>query len=141
MKIVDIRTQAFNYKSIVDNDSEGHTHPSPEHDAMQTILTVVTDEGAEGYYFGADPSVMESIVKPVVVGEDPMDREKIWQKLRTFQRGNSGLTDQQLSVVDLALWDLAGRHLGQPVYKLLGDSGTRCWPTPAPCAATSCPAA
>ena len=120
MKIVDIRTQAFNYKSIVDNDSEGHTHPSPEHDAMQTILTVVTDEGAEGYYFGADPSVMESIVKPVVVGEDPMDREKIWQKLRTFQRGNSGLTDQQLSVVDLALWDLAGRHVGQPVYKLLG---------------------
>ena len=88
MKITDVRTQTFRYKSIVENDSEGHTHPSAEHDDVQTLLTVATDEGAEGYFFGADPSVVESVVKPVAVGEDPFDREKIWQKLKTFQRGN-----------------------------------------------------
>ena len=49
MKIVDIITEVFNYKSKIVPDAEGHTHPGPEHDATQTLLRIVTDEGTEGY--------------------------------------------------------------------------------------------
>ncbi len=121
MKITDVKVQAFNYKSNTVRDSEGHGHPGPEHDATQTLVTVTTDEGAEGYSFGAGKDVIEHIIKPAVVGEDPFYREKIWQRLKEWQRLHSGtLTDRAVAVVDLALWDLAGRYLDQPVYKLLG---------------------
>jgi L-alanine-DL-glutamate epimerase-like enolase superfamily enzyme len=121
MKIVDLVTETFHYRSRVVRDSEGHTHPGPEHDARQTLLRIVTDEGAEGYCFGARADVLHAVVKPLLVGEDPMYRERIWQTLKERQRLHMGvLSDRVLNVVDMALWDLAGRALGQPVYKLLG---------------------
>jgi len=64
---------------------------------------------------------MDSVVKPAIVGEDPMYREKIWHRLNEWQRLHKGvLSDRVMATVDMALWDLAGRYLGQPVYKLLG---------------------
>ena len=121
MKIVDLVTQGFHYTSHTVRDSEGHAHPGPAHDAVQHVLKVVTDEGAEGYCFGASPDVIQQVVKPILVGQDPFQREWLWQRLREAQRLNLGrLSDRVLSVVDMALWDLAGRALGQPVYKLLG---------------------
>ena len=57
----------------------------------------------------------------VVLGQDPFDRERIWQDLAHWQRGSTGqLSDRTLAIVELALWDLAGRKLGLPVYKLIG---------------------
>ena len=61
VKIVDVTTQAFIYKSKLYHDSDGHTHPGPESDASQTLLTVVTDEGAEGYAFGGRPEIVEHV--------------------------------------------------------------------------------
>ena len=78
MKIVDVKTQTFKYKSNQVSDSEGHGHPGPEHDATQTLLTIVTDEGLEGYAFGGSPAIAEQIFKPALVGEDPFYREKLW---------------------------------------------------------------
>jgi L-alanine-DL-glutamate epimerase-like enolase superfamily enzyme len=123
MKIIDVVTEPFTYKSKIVRDSEGHTHPGPEHDATQTLLRIVTDEGAEGYCFGANKEAIDRIVKPILIGADPFYREKIWQILRERQRLHLGqLSDRVLAAVDLALWDLAGRYLGQPVHKLLGAS-------------------
>jgi len=121
MKIVDLVIETFAYKSRIVRDSEGHAHPGPEHDATQTLLKIVTDEGVEGYAFGAKAEIIQQIVKPMLVGEDPFYRERLWQKLRERQRLHLGtLSDRALSVVDLALWDLAGHALNQPVHKLLG---------------------
>jgi L-alanine-DL-glutamate epimerase-like enolase superfamily enzyme len=121
MKIVDVSVETFTYKSRIVRDSEGHTHPGPEHDATQTLLRIVTDDGVEGYSFGAGRGPIERIVKPILLGQDPFYRERIWQQLRERQRLNlATLYDGVLAHVDLALWDLAGRALGQPVYKLLG---------------------
>ncbi len=123
MKIVDVTTQTFRYRTQIVRDSEGHSHPGPEHDATQSLLKIVTDEGAEGYCFGASPQIIEQIVKPAIVGEDPFYRERIWQRLKEWQRLHIGrLSDKVLCSVDLALWDLAGRYLNQPVHKLLGAS-------------------
>ena len=123
MKIIDLVTETFHYESCIVRDTEGHAHPGPEHDATQTLLRIITAEGFEGYAFGARPEVIEQIVKPMLIGEDPFYRERIWQKLKERQRLYLGtLYDRMLSVVDLALWDLAGRALNQPVYRLLGGS-------------------
>jgi len=120
MKIVDVITQVFHYKSCSVRDSEGHSHPGPEHDATQSLLRIVTDEGVEGYAFGVDAAVVDRIVKPVLVGRDPFYREWVWQQLKQRQRLYRSVTDRVLSAVDQALWDLAGRALNQPVYRLLG---------------------
>jgi L-alanine-DL-glutamate epimerase-like enolase superfamily enzyme len=121
MKIVDVIVETFTCKSGIVRDSEGHTHPGPEHDATQTLLRIVTDEGIEGYSFGASRGPIERIVKPILLGQDPFYRERIWQQLKERQRLNlATLYDGVLAHVDMALWDLAGRAVGQPVYKLLG---------------------
>jgi L-alanine-DL-glutamate epimerase-like enolase superfamily enzyme len=121
MKIVEITTQVFGYRSQIVRDSEGHSHPGPEHDASQCLLRIVTDDDAEGYCFGANPEVIQHIVRPALLGENPFYRERIWQRLKEWQRLHIGtLSDKVLCSVDLALWDLAGRCLGQPVHRLLG---------------------
>lgn len=121
MKIVDLVVEPFHYKSKVVRDSEGHAHPGPEHDAAQSMLRIITDEGAEGVSFGARKEVIEGIVRPLLIGEDPFYGERIWQQLKERQRLHMGaLSDRVIAVVDMALWDLIGRHLGVPVYKLLG---------------------
>ena len=123
MKIIDVVTEAFVYKSRIVRDSDGHAHPGPESDARQTLLRIVTDEGVEGYSFGAQADVIRHIVKPMLVSQDPLYRESIWQRLKERQRLHLGvLSDKVLSTVDLALWDLAGRALNQPVHKLMGAS-------------------
>lgn len=121
MKITDVTVETFHYKTRTARDSEGHAHPGPEQDARQTLLRIRTDQSAEGYAFGISPDVVRAVIRPMLLGEDPFYRERIWQRLKERQRLNLGaLNDKVLSAVDQALWDLAGRALGQPVYKLLG---------------------
>jgi len=117
MRIVDVNVRVFNYTSTIVRDDEGHTHPGEDHDARGQLLTVVCDDGSEGYSFGpVGPGVVTSFIKPLVVGEDPYFREKIWQHLVHNQRGSGGaLNDRVLATFELALWDLAGRKLGLPV--------------------------
>ena len=121
MKITDVQTVRFKTTSNTVRDTDGHGHPGPEHEATQTLLKIVTDEGIVGHWFGADATVMESVIKPAIVGEDPFMRERIWQGLMERQRMNLGtLADKVLAPVDLALWDIGGKAANQPVYKLLG---------------------
>lgn len=125
MKIVDIRVRTFTYKSKRVSDSAGHTHPGPEHDVKGAMLTITADDGTEGHSFGQPevirPFIIDKYVKTVMLGQDPFDREKLWQELAHWQRGSAEqLTDRALAVAEVALWDLAGKKLGVPVYKLIG---------------------
>ena len=121
LQITDITTQRFSYKTTVVRDSEGHTHAGDEHDAVQTLITIETDEGTVGRAFGGMPELLvEDVFKPALLGEDPMMREKLWQRLRHWQRAHRDLTDREMGVIDMALWDLAGAAADLPVYKLLG---------------------
>jgi L-alanine-DL-glutamate epimerase-like enolase superfamily enzyme len=125
VKIESVSIRVFTYKSKTVRDTDGHTHPGPVHDARQALFTVTADDGTEGYSFGSPealrPHVLDAYVKPVLLGQDPFDREKLWQGLARWQRGSgANLTDRTLAIVELALWDLAGRKLATPVWKLLG---------------------
>lgn len=125
MKIDRISVTVFNTPSKQVNDTDGHGHPGPEHDSELALLTITTDDGQSGYEFGSPeilrPHLMENYIKKVFMGEDPMDREKLWINLAKWQRGSANnLTDRTIAVAELALWDLVGRALNTPVWKLLG---------------------
>lgn len=95
--------------------------------SMPPVGCVITaDDGTWG--FGATryglpvASLINQHLGPLVVGEDCTATEKVWDMLA---RGASpyspaGLTAYAVSAIDLALWDLKGKLLGQPVYALLG---------------------
>ncbi len=61
-------------------------------------------------------------LRSALVGEDPLERERLWQKMYRFLAyyGRQGAGMQMISGVDIALWDIAGKAFGQPVCKLLG---------------------
>ncbi len=109
MKIVDVTVQTFRYQSNTVRDSEGHGHPGPEHTASQSLVTIVTDEGVSGRCFGnIAKGTLENLVKPILLGADPLYRERIWQALKERQRLNlASLHDRVLTAVDMTLWDLS----------------------------------
>ena len=99
----------------------------------QAALCVVrTDEGLEGvgeaFYFGAPATVVATLIRdglgPLLVGKDPLDTGVIWDILYNWTRdqGQKGVTISAISAVDIALWDLKGKILNQPVYRLLGGA-------------------
>ena len=120
MKITDVTTKTFRYISNTVRDAEGHGHPGDPHEATQTILTIHTDEGVEGHSFGADPNIVNTVLKDILIGQDPLLIEKHWQSMKHWQRLIRKFTDSDVSHADLALWDLKGKVYGDPVYKILG---------------------
>ena len=85
--------------------------------ARTALLRILTDEGVEGISsYGGGASLDE--IKYQLIGEDPLDRERIWQKFwRNLRTSQLGLA---IGPVDCALWDLFGKVSNMPVYKLLG---------------------
>ena len=93
----------------------------------QGVLRVFTDEGVEGNAFvgnfrqGGGPlfNPVLGVLKPEILGRDPADREWLWSRLPIL-RGRRGLPMEAWAPVDVALWDIAGKAAGVPVYHLLG---------------------
>ena len=91
-----------------------------------SVIKISTDEGVTGIgpiYGGAlDKAIIEGTLKPQVLGEDPLNTERIWEKMywATLQSGRRGIMVSAISTMDIAIWDLKGRILNQPIHKLLG---------------------
>ena len=91
------------------------------------FVKVYTDEGIVGTGEGSGwPRVVQTAIedlKPVVVGEDPVNIERIWQKMLVSTMG-AGMTGTPgsgaMNAVDMALWDIKGKTLDTPVWNLLG---------------------
>ena len=94
------------------------------HKITETILQIETDEGINGIapiHLPALPFYINTQIKPLLIGEDPMAIELLWDQMyRHAIHGRKGDNMIAISSVDIALWDLKGKALGQPVYKLLG---------------------
>lgn len=96
------------------------------------LVRVETDEGLVGWgeCFGpgavalANKTIVETVIAPMVVGMDPLDRDVIWHKVYNLLRdhGQKGMPIQSLSGVDIALWDIAGKVAGLPIHKLIGGA-------------------
>src|SRR5262249_5661538 len=59
---------------------------------------------------------------PGLIGEDPLRTDHLWQMIyaRLRDHGQKGVVIQGLSGIDIALWDIKGKHFGVPCYRLLG---------------------
>lgn len=101
------------------------------------IVRVKTDAGITGYAdLETQPHVARTIVhapsdgsapgflglRSVLVGEDPFEVERLWHKMYmgSVYYGRRGAVLQVISGIDIALWDIVGKRVGQPIYKLLG---------------------
>lgn len=93
------------------------------------VVRVKTDEGIEGVagsttYLGAHAAASAiAELRPLLVGEDPLYRERLWNRL--YEVSTIMLPPHSLAAIDCALWDLAGRAAGLPVYKLIGAQRDR----------------
>ena len=87
-------------------------------------VEITTDKGVSGVGFGGPGGsfVIERHLTKLLLGEDPFNIEQLWDILwrSTLYYGRKGLVVHAISGIDNALWDLVGKALGMPVYKLLG---------------------
>jgi galactonate dehydratase len=90
-------------------------------------VRIHTDEGVVGlgetFPSGeAERAVVEKHLAPILLGKDPRDIERLWQDmfLAVSYPGWAGAEMRAISAIDIALWDLAARAVGQPVWRLLG---------------------
>ncbi len=95
------------------------------------LVRVLTDEGIEGWgeagggLSGATKPIVEQMLAPQIIGMDPLNREKVWAKLYHSLANPAlynGLPMQAVSAIDVALWDITGKALHQPVHTLLGGA-------------------
>ena len=96
------------------------------------LVEVETDDGITGWgeCFGpgavavASKGIVEGVIAPMILGDDPLDRDVIWHKVYNLLRdhGQKGMPLQSLSGVDIALWDIAGKVAGLPLHKLIGGA-------------------
>jgi L-alanine-DL-glutamate epimerase-like enolase superfamily enzyme len=94
-----------------------------------TLVRIDTDEGIVGLseIGWHDPRIfaghLERVIRPQLVGADPLQRSRIWQRL---VRGTRALpyptTTAFAGAMDIALWDIAGKHAGLPIHALLGGA-------------------
>src|SRR5262252_2043818 len=123
MKIVDIRTIPLSYRCVPPYGSAGGMLAARE----GLIVEVETDGGVTGIGEagvggGATRHVIETQLRPMLIGEDPLLIEGLWQRMfaRTRQFGRRGIVMNALSGIDIALWDVAGKVAKLPLYRLLG---------------------
>jgi len=91
------------------------------------FVKVSTDEGLYGWGEGSLHGAIESVeaaiheLEPVLIGKDPSGVERHWQAMYHAWRWRGGPTlFTAIGAIDIALWDLEGKRLGVPVYRLLG---------------------
>ncbi len=126
MKIMDVEALYLRLPKI-----EERTDSSQE----ALLVKITTDAGIVGWgEVDSSPLVTKAIIeapyshtlasglKHLLVGEDPLDIARLWNKMyeNTLYVGRSGAVIHAMAGIDLALWDIKGKALDQPVHKLLG---------------------
>ena len=126
MKISSIKSHILRYEL----DKElGYSQQYYKHRTAH-LVEIETDEGITGWgeCFGpgnialANKYIVEKVIQPLIIGEDPTNKEYIWHKVYNLLRdsGQKGMPIQALSGIDIALWDILAKKAKLPLYQLLG---------------------
>src|SRR4249919_1550309 len=124
MKITDVTLTLFAWDNIPPTTYGSHSGQFAGSSALG-LLRLITDQGIEGHAFlgsamnsaTTDGQGLITHLKPVLLGKDPLDRERLNQQIWNRQRA-AGV--RPIGAVDVALWDIAGKAYGQPIHRLLG---------------------
>ncbi len=126
MKISSIKSHVLRYEL----DKElGYSQQYYKHRTAH-LVEIETNEGITGWgeCFGpgnialANKYIVEKVIQPLIIGEDPINKEYIWHKVYNLLRdsGQKGMPIQALSGIDIALWDILAKKAKLPLYQLLG---------------------
>lgn len=100
-----------------------------DHQDWTTLVEVRTNQGLVGLgqtTFRATPkvlySILENVLRPVIIGHSPFEYEHLWSEmyLNNLKYGTNGALLLAICAIDFALWDLMGKAVNLPVYRLLG---------------------
>ena len=131
MKISRIRSQIL---VLPQQDPLANTPEDPSAARPIVIVQLDTDDGIKGigvtFYGGAISASLKHAVDDLgalTIGEDPLRVEAMVAKLRSAAGGSgpAGMFTLALSAIDIALWDIRGKALNQPLWKLLGGARQR----------------
>jgi L-alanine-DL-glutamate epimerase-like enolase superfamily enzyme len=124
MKIRDVTVTLFGWDEIPPTRYSSRTARTVGKSQLG-LVTITTDEGIEGHAFlgsayapaDLDAPALVRVLKPALVGQDPLDRERLnhalWQRVRAA-------SVRLIGALDVALWDIAGKVAGLPIHRLLG---------------------
>ena len=123
-KIDDVGIRMFGWPVTPGRDHSGR---SRDVQVELGVVTIRTDQGAEGHSFigahamsgdrwGAD---LLQFMKPVLMGQNALDLGRLWRAM--YDRAGY-LMMPVVAAADIALWDLAGRVMGQPIHRLIGTA-------------------
>ena len=126
MKITDVTLTLFSWESIP-STIYGHHTARPTGKSDLGLLAVTTDEGVTGHGFlgtSSNPASLDGpglirFLKPLLMGQDPLDRERLNRLLWARARA---ATVRTIGACDIALWDIAGKAAGLPIHRLIGTS-------------------
>jgi L-alanine-DL-glutamate epimerase-like enolase superfamily enzyme len=102
--------------------------------AQSCLVKITTEDGTVGWGEGHAPlgprataAVVQDVLAPLLLGQDPLAIEMLWERMYGSMRLRGHVAGYQLEAiagVDIALWDLAGKLTGLPAYRLLGGPFT-----------------
>jgi L-alanine-DL-glutamate epimerase-like enolase superfamily enzyme len=130
MKITSVETLVVNLPMVIDGATPmlgGRARTSID----MLLVRIETDAGITGWgeafghrIFHATRAALDTLLGPMCVGRDPRDISALTEDLQRLLHGvgRNGPTIYALSGIDIALWDIAGKIAGQPLYRLLGGS-------------------
>jgi D-galactarolactone cycloisomerase len=122
MKITGVRTHLLEHRLAVPFESASMRFDRRSH----VLVEIECDDGTIGWGECLGPARANAAVvaayTPWLIGKDPLETEKLWLALYNALRdqGQRGLSVTALSGIDVALWDIKGKHFGVPVSTLLG---------------------
>ncbi|EHJ93392.1 mandelate racemase/muconate lactonizing enzyme family protein [Vreelandella boliviensis] len=122
MKVVAVNTHILDYQLETAFESASMHFSRRQH----CLVEIVCDDGTIGWGECLGPAKPNAAIVEVyaqsLIGEDPLQTEKVWLTLynRLRDQGQRGLTVTALSGIDIALWDIKGKHFGVPISTLLG---------------------
>lgn len=110
----------------------GRMRPAYSDGYETTLVRIETDDGIVGWGEAKAPvaprvtkAIVDDLLKPMLLGADPRNVEVIWETLYASMRlrgHHSGFLLEAMSGVDIALWDVIGKALDEPVWRLLGGA-------------------
>lgn len=113
MKIIDVKTYLT-----------GQAWPDREGIRNFLFVRIYTDEGITGIGEASSLPAIEAEIRSkgaLIIGEDPFQIQKLWSKMYLQSHFMTGIASGgAISAIEMALWDIKGKALGQPIWNLLG---------------------
>jgi L-alanine-DL-glutamate epimerase-like enolase superfamily enzyme len=130
MRIADVRAYPVSYPIAPQNRVALGIGTAVKRDAV--LVKVITDAGLVGWgeaHHGrahtAVAKLIDTTLKQLILGMDPLDTSSVWEKMYRYQLASHGMgagACLAISGIDMALWDIRGKASGLPLYRVLGGA-------------------